>query len=73
MYSIPAKITVVTPAFSTAQAWRLGVKDAKDGDLCVPEMYFVRRDQQRAYAHGYEFVAGVTLGSSWFTGHKVTA
>lgn len=47
-------------------AFRLGIQDARDGDLCVPEMYFARRDQQIAYAKGYESVAGETPGSRWF-------
>lgn len=69
-----ATVTRMTP---TAQrlhdARQIGIVDAKRGLLCVPEMYFVRRGQQIAYAQGYESVAGVTLSSSQFTHNEVSA
>lgn len=43
------------------EAYRLGQRDAQDGEYCLPELYFVRRAQLIAYAHGYESVAGATL------------
>lgn len=43
------------------EAYRLGQRDARDGEYCLPELYFVRRAQVEAYAHGYERVAGATL------------
>lgn len=56
---------------ATKQAFRIGVLDARLGDLCVPSMYFRHRDDVRAYAMGYESVAGPTLLSRQILG-KVT-
>jgi len=46
------------------EAYRLGQRDARDGEYCLPELYFVRRAQVEAYARGHESVRGETLLSS---------
>lgn len=53
---------------ATKQAFRLGVLDARLGDLCVPAMYFRHSDDMKAYAMGYESVAGPTLLSRQILG-----
>lgn len=45
-----------------------GAQDAASGLSCIPEMYFVRRDDQREYARGHQSVAGVTLLSGQLVG-----
>jgi hypothetical protein len=42
----------------------VGVLDAEDGRLCLPEMYFARNSHKVEYALGYESVAGPTLLSA---------
>lgn len=34
--------------------YEMGFCDAVDGEPCLPEIYFVRREQRVAYAEGYE-------------------
>ncbi len=40
-------------------ARRLGRLDAKDGQPCLPELYFTRPSQWVAYVRGYEAQMGV--------------
>lgn len=47
--------------------FEVGMLDAQQNELCVPEMWYVRRADKVEYAHGHESVAGVSLSSSWFT------
>lgn len=49
------------PLFECMTPHELGFADAADGELCVPEMYFVRRTQMVEYAEGFEAYAGPTL------------
>lgn len=48
----------------------LGFADAVDGEPCIPEMYFARREQMVEYAEGYEAYAGPTLLSRQILNRK---
>lgn len=41
-------------------ARQFGREDAQNGGLCIPEVYFARRDLLVAYAEAYESVRGRT-------------
>jgi hypothetical protein len=41
----------------------LGELDARNGELCVPEMYFAGRTQIRQYCEGYEKAVGPTIST----------
>ena len=51
-------------------AYRFGAQDARDGDSCVPEMFFTDRARQKAYARGHVSVAGWTLLSADILGRE---
>lgn len=53
---------------SNLDAYALGQLDAEQGELCCPEIYFVKRIDMAAYAHGFEDIAGPTLLSVNWTG-----
>ncbi len=54
MNSVTQKSTV-----EQTDAWRLGRVDARDGNMCLPELYFSRPRQWVAYVRGYETWLGV--------------
>lgn len=56
--TLPQTTTAVQ---DTLDAYRLGKQDARAGELCLPELYFTRREQRIAYCHGHVEVAGKTL------------
>lgn len=64
----PTQAAAVTTEAVTP--YMLGMMDAQDGMLCVPEMYFVRRSQMQAYAAGWEAIAGESLLSADTLGRK---
>lgn len=45
--------------------YEMGFCDAVDGEPCLPEIYFVRREQKIAYAEGYENAGLPTPLSRW--------
>ena len=51
MISVAQQETAVNDPFN------LGRRDAEGGILCVPDMYFVRRDQMLQYVQGHASVA----------------
>lgn len=48
-----------------------GAQDARCGMLCVPEMFFATKKDQREYAAGYESISGPTLTTRQFAGGQV--
>lgn len=58
-------MTTVAQTQDTAQRYEtaraLGETDAREGHLCLPELYFVSRGQWIAYVRGYESVKGETM------------
>lgn len=59
--SVSPKQDAVKQMRSEQHAYRLGCQDARAGERCLPELYFVRRDQTIAYVRGHEAVAGETM------------
>lgn len=49
-----------------ATPFDLGVIDAQEGNLCVPEMYYINWYQMVEYAKGYVSVVGPTFLSEQF-------
>lgn len=48
-------------------AFQMGAREAHAGEPCVPEMLFVRRQDQIDFAAGWESVNGVTITTAQFT------
>lgn len=57
----PLTALLVERAHSAMTPYELGFADAADGELCLPELYFVRREQMVEYAEGHEAYAGPSL------------
>lgn len=58
--------TTFAPGASIPFVW--GAQDATKGLPCVPEMQWVRRSDQRAYAAGWAFVKGHNDTTRYFLG-----
>lgn len=54
----PATVKMAKPV---SVAWMMGASDAEAGELCLPELYFVRREHKMAYVGGHESVVGETM------------
>ena len=54
------------PINTQCTAYHFGQADAQRGEPCDPEMLFIRRRDQIAYAAGYAAVAGPTLTTNYF-------
>lgn len=64
---------IVAQVNPNSTAYQFGRRDARDGQPCVPEMFFVQRVRQIEYATGYESVRGVTPTTAYFTRHQEKA
>lgn len=60
----------VTDISELVSPYMLGVLDAESGELCLPELYFTQKGQQREFAEGYESVVGRTLLSDQVMGRQ---
>lgn len=60
------KPATFAPGASIPFVW--GAQDAAAGKPCVPEMQWVRRNDQRDYAAGFAFVAGHSDTTRYFLG-----
>jgi hypothetical protein len=65
--------TSIVAQTSSTTAFRFGAEDATSGKPCVPEMVFLQRSQQVAYALGYEAITGPTFATVQFTGSIIPA
>jgi len=64
----PATVTVKPIQFEvgTSIPYIWGAQDAATGLACVPEMHWVRRDDQREYAAGWASIKGDNDTTRWF-------
>jgi hypothetical protein len=65
---LPPTVQTLKMQCTTKAAYDLGRMDAQRGQLCVPEIYYTNIEDHRAYARGYETVAGRTLLSRFHLG-----
>jgi hypothetical protein len=49
-------------------AYTFGEESAQRGEPFAPEAWFLQRQQQVEFAHGFESIRGVTLATAQFTG-----
>ncbi len=61
------------PQTSSTIAYTFGTADAKHGASFAPEMYYVRHEDMRNYALGYEAITGPTVFTAQFTDAEIIA
>lgn len=52
----------------TTAAYRLGALSAQLGEVCCPEVVFVRRTEMKEFCRGFVSVAGHTITTRHFLG-----
>ena len=62
-FDVPTQEELLSP-------YMLGQLDAEEGKLCIPEVYYVRRMEQRDYCRGYAHIAGDTLTTRQFLANE---
>jgi hypothetical protein len=56
-------VTVIDNDPALATPFQIGVMDAEDGELCLPELYYVKAQDKYDYALGYNSIRPSILAS----------